>query len=159
MSGFTESVVEEAALEWFAALDYTVLAGPSIAPGESAAERNSFADVVLAGRLRDALVRLNPLVSPEGIEEAFRKLTRISSPQPIDANQELHAYLVNGVGVEYLRPDGSIGYDPVRVVDFDAPDENDWLAVNQFTVVEGGHNRRPDVVVFLNGKAGARCWS
>ena len=151
MSGFTESVVEEAALEWFAALDYAVLAGPSIAPGESAAERNSFADVVLAGRLRDALVRLNPSVSPEGVEEAFRKLTRISSPQPIDANQELHAYLVNGVSVEYLRPDGSIGYDPVRVVDFDAPDENDWLAVNQFTVVEGGHNRRPDIVVFLNG--------
>jgi type I restriction enzyme R subunit len=151
LSGFTESVVEEAALEWFAALDYTVLAGPSIAPGESAAERNSFADVVLTGRLRDALVRLNPSVSPEGIEEAFRKLTRISSPQPIDANQELHAYLVNGVSVEYLRPDGSIGYDPVRVVDFDAPDENDWLAVNQFTVVEGGHNRRPDIVVFLNG--------
>jgi len=151
LSGFTESVVEEAALEWFAALDYAVLAGPSIAPGESAAERNSFADVVLAGRLRDALVRLNPSVSPEGVEEAFRKLTRISSPQPIDANQELHAYLVNGVSVEYLRPDGSIGYDPVRVVDFDAPDENDWLAVNQFTVVEGGHNRRPDIVVFLNG--------
>jgi len=151
LSGFTESVVEEAALEWFAALDYAVLPGPSIAPGESAAERSSFADVVLAGRLRDALVRLNPSVSPEGIEEAFRKLTRISSPQPIDANQELHAYLVNGVSVEYLRPDGSIGYDPVRVVDFDAPDENDWLAVNQFTVVEGGHNRRPDIVVFLNG--------
>jgi type I restriction enzyme, R subunit len=151
LSAFTESVVEEAALQWFAALDYTVLAGPSIAPGESGAERNTFADVVLADRLRHALVRLNPSVSPEGIEEAFRKLTRISSPQPIDANQELHAYLVNGVSVEYLRPDGSIGYDPVRVVDFDAPDGNDWLAVNQFTVVEGGHNRRPDIVVFLNG--------
>lgn len=53
--------------------------------------------------------------------------------------------------MEYLRADGTIGYDPVRVVDFDAADENDWLVVNQLTIVEDGHNRRPDVVVFLNG--------
>ncbi len=151
MSGFTESVVEEAALEWFEALGYAVVGGPSIAPGEAAAERRSFSDVVLEGRLREALARLNPTVSAEGLEEAFRKLTRISSPQPLDANHELHHYLVNGVSVEYARPDGSIGYDPVRVLDFDAPEANDWLAVNQLTVVEGGHTRRPDVVVFVNG--------
>jgi type I restriction enzyme R subunit len=151
LSGFTESVVEEAALEWFEALGYAVVGGPSIAPGEAAAERRSFSDVVLEGRLREALARLNPTVSAEGLEEAFRKLTRISSPQPLDANHELHHYLVNGVSVEYARPDGSIGYDPVRVLDFDAPEANDWLAVNQLTVVEGGHTRRPDVVVFVNG--------
>ena len=99
MSSFTESVVEEAALEWFAALGYAFVAGPTIAPGEPSAERDSFSDVVLVGRLREALARLNPKVSPDGIEEAFRKLTRISSPQLLDANQELHAYLVNGVSV------------------------------------------------------------
>jgi type I restriction enzyme, R subunit len=151
MSSFTESVVEEAALEWFEALGYAVVGGPSIAPGEAAAERRSFSDVVLEGRLRESLARLNPTVSAEGIEEAFRKLTRISSPQPLDANHELHHYLVNGVSVEYARPDGTIGYDPVRVLDYDAPEANDWLAVNQLTVVEGGHTRRPDVVVFVNG--------
>jgi type I restriction enzyme R subunit len=151
VSGFTESVVEEAALEWFEALGYAVIGGPSIAPGEPGAERRSFSDVVLEGRLREALARLNPTVSAEGLEEAYRKLTRISSPQPLDANHELHHYLVNGVSVEYARPDGSIGYDPVRVLDFDAPEANDWLAVNQLTVVEGGHTRRPDVVVFVNG--------
>ncbi|MCL2777407.1 MAG: type I restriction endonuclease subunit R [Polyangiaceae bacterium] len=151
MTAFTESVVEKAALEWFAALGYTAVAGPTIAPGEPAAERSSYADVVLANRLREALTRLNSTVSPEGIDEAFRKLTRISSAQLIDANRELHYYLVNGVGVEYLRPDGTIGYDPVRVVDFDAPDNNDWLVVNQFTVTEGGHNRRLDIVIFVNG--------
>jgi type I restriction enzyme R subunit len=148
---FTESVVEEAALEWFGALGYAVTGGPSIAPGEPSAERSSYADVTLEGRLRASLARLNPSVSPEGIDEAFRKLTRISSPQPIDANHEAHYYLVNGVSVEYLRPDGSIGYDPVRVVDFDEPENNDWLVVNQFTVTESGHTRRPDVVVFVNG--------
>ncbi|MCL2723744.1 MAG: type I restriction endonuclease subunit R [Polyangiaceae bacterium] len=151
MSTFTESVVEEAALEWFAALGYAIIAGPPIAPGEPAAERSSYADVILEGRLREALARLNPTVSPEGLDEAFRKLTRISSLHPIDANREFHYYLVNGVSVEYLRADGTIGYDPVRIVDFDSPDNNDWLVVNQLTVVEGGHNRRLDVVVFVNG--------
>ncbi len=151
MSGFTESVVEEAALEWFAALGYAIAGGPTIAPGEPGEERRTYADVVLEGRLRDALARLNPAVSREGLEEAFRKLTRISSPQPVDANHELHHYLVNGVSVEYLRADGTIGYDPVRVIDFDATENNDWLVVNQLTVTEGGHNRRPDVVVLMNG--------
>jgi type I restriction enzyme R subunit len=151
MSSFTESIVEDAATEWFGALGYSVVAGPSIAPGEPSAERASYADVVLEGRLREALQRLNASAPAEAIDEAFRKLTRISSPQPIDANHELHYYLVNGVNVEYLRADGTIGYDPVRVLDFDAPDQNDWLVVNQFTVTEFGHTRRPDIVVFVNG--------
>jgi type I restriction enzyme R subunit len=151
LSAFTESVVEEAALEWFAGLGYAVVGGPAIAPGESEAERKSYADVVLEGRLRDALERLNPAVPAAGLEEAFRKVMRISSPQLVDANRELHDYLVNGVSVEYLRADGSVGYDPVRLLDFDRPSENDWLVVNQLTVTENGHQRRPDIVVFVNG--------
>jgi type I restriction enzyme, R subunit len=151
MSSFTESVVEQAALAWFEALGYAIIGGPTIAPAEPGEERRTYGDVVLEGRLRDALARLNPGVSSDGLDEAFRKLTRISSPQLVDANHELHHYLVNGVNVEYLRADGTIGYDPVRVVDFDAPDENDWLVANQLTVTEAGHNRRPDLVVFLNG--------
>jgi len=152
MSGnFTESVVEEAALEWFGALGYQVVCGPTIAPGEPRAERNGYGHVLLEGRLREALRRLNPAVPAEAIDEALRKLTRISSPQLIDANHELHYYLVNGVSVEYLRGDGTIGYDPIRVIDFDDPGQDDLLVVNQFTVAEGGHTRRPDVVVFVNG--------
>lgn len=151
MSAFTESVVEQAVLAWFGALGYTITGGFAIAPGEPGEERRSFADVVLDCRLRETLARLNPSVSREGLEEAFRKLTRISSPQPVDSNHELHYYLVNGVSVEYMRADGTIGYDPVRVVDFDVLENNDWLVVNQLTVSEGGHTRRPDVVVFLNG--------
>ncbi len=151
MSSFTESVVEQAALAWFEALGYAIIGGPTIAPGEPGEERRTYGDAVLEGRLRDALARLNPGVSSDGLDEAFRKLTRISSPQLVDANHELHHYLVNGVNVEYLRSDGTIGYDPVRVIEFDAPDENDWLVANQLTVTEAGHNRRPDLVVFLNG--------
>jgi type I restriction enzyme R subunit len=151
MTTFTESIVEQAALAWFEALGYAVVAGPSIGPGEPAEERRSYAEVMLEGRLRDVLARLNPSVSREGLDDAFRKLTRISSPDPVSANRELHHYLVDGVSVEYLRADDTIGYDPVRVVDFDVPENNDWLVVNQLTVIEGGHNRRLDVVVFLNG--------
>ena len=150
-ASFSESVVEEAALAWFEALDYEIVGGPLIAPGEQDAERESYAQVLLEGRVREAIARLNPDVSAEGCEEAFRKIAHISSPMLVDANHEFHYYVVNGINVEYLRPDGSIGYDPVRLVDFDDPDANDWLVVNQFTVTEGGHKRRPDVVVFLNG--------
>jgi type I restriction enzyme R subunit len=82
-------------------------------------------DCASEGRLRDALARLNPRVPREALEEALRKLTRISSPQRVDANHELHHYLVNGVSVEYLRQDGSVGYEPVRVLDFEAAEEND----------------------------------
>ncbi|MCA2979910.1 MAG: type I restriction endonuclease subunit R [Myxococcaceae bacterium] len=151
MSNFSESVVEEASLQWFSGLGYAVLNGGAIAPEEPASERSSYSDVVLVGRLRAALARLNPKVSADALEEAYRKLTRISSPSPIDANHEFHDLLVRGVSVEFLRPDGSVAYDAVRIADFDDPAANDWLVVNQFTVTEGHHKRRPDIVVFLNG--------
>ncbi|MBN1655090.1 MAG: type I restriction endonuclease subunit R [Deltaproteobacteria bacterium] len=156
MTAFSESTVEQAALDWFESLGHGVLFGPKIAPGEPEAERESDEQVVLENRLRDALRRLNPAVSAEAIDEAFRKLTRISSPQLVDANHELHSYLVNGVSVEYLRGDGSIGYDPVRVLDFGEPENNDWLVINQFSILVGDsrdtpRHRRPDIVVFVNG--------
>ena len=150
---FTESVVEEAALEWFEGLGYSVLGGPEIAYGEPAAERTDpeYRDMILEGRLRQALTRLNPDLPPEALDDAFRKLTRIDSTSLITRNRDLHSMLVDGVNVEYVRPDGSIAGAPATLVDFDNPENNDWLAVNQFTVTEGQHARRPDVVVFLNG--------
>ena len=153
LSSFSESVVEEAALEWFEGLGYSVLGGPEIAFGEPAAERcdPEYRDVILGGRLRQALARLNPGLPPEALDDAFRKLTRIDSPSLITRNRDLHSMLVDGVNVEYARPDGSIAGAQAWLVDFDNPENNDWLAVNQFTVTEGQHSRRPDVVVFLNG--------
>ncbi len=148
---FAESVVEDAALAWFETLDYVVLHGASLGGGDPGGERPTYEEVVLLGRLRAALQQLNPAVPTEAVEEAVRKLTRVSSPQLVDANRELHSYLVDGVSVEYLRADGSIGYDPVRVLDFNEPANNDWLAVNQLTVREAGRTRRPDVVVYVNG--------
>ncbi len=146
-----ESIVEDAALEWFGELGYAVGHGPHLAPGEPAAERDSFSEVVLVGRLRESIRRLNPAIPEEAREEALRKVLRVGTPSLTQTNRDFHRMLRDGVPVEYPRPDGSIAGDHVRLVDFGDVRANDWLAVNQFTVIEGQHNRRPDIVVFLNG--------
>jgi type I restriction enzyme, R subunit len=146
-----ESIVEDAALEWFGELGYAVGHGPHLAPGEPAAERDSFGEVVLVGRLREAIRRLNPAIPEEAQEEALRKVLRVGTPSLTQTNRAFHRMLRDGVPVEYPRPDGSIAGDHVRLVDFREVRANDWLAVNQFTVIEGQHNRRPDIVVFVNG--------
>jgi type I restriction enzyme R subunit len=150
---FTESVVEEAALAWLEAKGWTVLHGPEIAAGMPLAERDDpdYRDVVLERRLRQSLQRLNPALSSDAIEAALRKLTIVDGPSLLERNRTAWKMLVDGVGVEITRPDGSLGGYPVRVVDFDNPDNNDWVAVNQFTVREGQHVRRPDILLFLNG--------
>lgn len=160
--GVTESVVEDAALAWLESLGYGVKHGPDIAPGELAAERTNYAQIILEDRLRQALVRLNPSLPSEALDDAFRKLTRPEGPTLETRNRALHRLLVDGVTVEYRRPDGSIAGAQAQVIDFEQPDNNDWLAVNQFSVSEhlsavmgaaqaGKHTRRPDVVLFLNG--------
>ena len=146
-----ESDVEAAALDWFGELGYAVAHGPRLAPGEAAAERESFGEVVLVGRLSEAIRRLNPAIPDEARQEALRKVLRVGTPSLVQSNRAFHRMLRDGVPVEYPRPDGSIAGDHVRLVDFGEVRANDWLVVNQFTVVEGPHNRRPDLVVFVNG--------
>ncbi|HEY3216721.1 MAG TPA: type I restriction endonuclease subunit R [Candidatus Eisenbacteria bacterium] len=147
----TESVVEQAALAWLEGLGWTLNHGPDIAPGELAAERTEYAQVVLADRLRQALARLNPALPREALHDTFRKLTRPEGPTPEARNRALHRMLVDGITVEYRRPDGSIAGAQAKVIDFEDPENDDWLAVNQFTVSENKHTRRPDVVLFING--------
>ncbi len=146
-----ESIVEDAALEWFGELGYAVGHGPHLAPGEPAAERDSFSEVVLVGRLREAIRRLNPAIPGEAREDALRKVLRVGTPALVQTNRAFHRMLRDGVDVEYPRGDGSIKGDKVLLVDFTDVRANDWFAVNQFTVIEGQHNRRPDIVVFVNG--------
>jgi len=146
-----ESHVESAALAWFAELGYSVVHGPQLAPGEPAAERGSFGEVVLLGRLRAAIRRLNLGMPEEAREEALRKVLRVSNGSLVQTNRAFHRMLRDGVDVEYPRPDGSIKGDKARLIDFADVQANDWLVVNQFTVVEAQHNRRPDLVVFVNG--------
>ena len=150
MTNFTESVVEDAALAWLESLGYAVKHGPEIAPGELFAERGDYGQVILATRLREALVRLNPTLPAEAIDDAFRKIIRLEGATLDARNRMFHRLLVDGVTVEY-RADGAIRGAQAFLVDFKDPDNNNWLAVNQFTVVENKHNRRPDVVIFVNG--------
>ncbi len=158
MSSFTESIVEQAALAWLEAIGWRIAHGPDISPGGetltlplSQRERESYSEVVLSQRLRDALSRLNPNLPAEALEDAFRKLTRPEGVDLLQRNRALHRMLVGGVTVEYRDAAGAIRGAQVRVLDFDDPDNNDWLAVNQFAVVENRHSRRPDVVLFVNG--------
>lgn len=151
MKTFTESDVEQAALSWLQNLGYTILYDLDIAPGELLSERENYRQVVLETRLRQALQRINPQIPPDAIEEAFRKLTRPDSPSLIANNHTIHKYLVEGVNVEYRRADGSIRGDIVQVLDYDTIENNEFLAINQFTVVENQHERRPDIVLFVNG--------
>src|SRR5450759_4873334 len=148
-----EQHVEEAALAWLASSGFAVAHGPEIAFGQLHAERNdpTYRDVVLEWRLHEALVRLNPDLPQEALDDAFRKIVRADGPSLIERNRAVHRMLVDGVTVEYRRADGSIAGAQARLIDFDDPDNNDWLAVNQFTVIEGQHDRRPDIVVFVNG--------
>ena len=110
-----------------------------------------YSEIALERRLRDALARLNPDLPAAALEDAFRKLTRPEGSTLEACNRAFHRLLVDGVTVEYRPGDGAVRGAQARVIDFDDPANNDWLAVNQFTVVENKHERRPDVVLFVNG--------
>ncbi|MEX0803657.1 MAG: type I restriction endonuclease subunit R, partial [Candidatus Binatia bacterium] len=150
MVAFSESVVEEAVLDWLRGLGYTVMSGAEATPG-LVSVRQTYSDVVLSDVLRGALTRLNPSLPPEAIDDAFRKITRLEGPTIEGRNRAFHRFIVDGVTVEYRRTDGSIGGAQARLLDFENEKNNDWLVINQFTVIENKHRRRPDVVVFVNG--------
>ncbi len=149
--GVTESVVEEAALGWLEAIGWRVAHGPDVAPDTPGAERDDHGQVVLSRRLRDALARLNPGLPADALEDAFRRLTRPEGADLVQRNRALHRLLVDGVTVEYRDREGAIRGAQARVLDFDDPTGNDWLAVNQFAVAENRRTRRADVVLFVNG--------
>lgn len=148
---FCESTIESAALAWLEASGWQVVHGPDLAPGAPASERRDYSEVTLTGRLRDALARLNPDLPVEALDDAFRQLTQPQGADLIQRNRAQHRLLVDGVTVEHRNAGGAICGAQARVIDFDDPANNDWLAVNQFTVVENKHTRRPDIVLFVNG--------
>ena len=150
MAGMSESVVEAAALDWFRGLGYDVIGGPDMPFGQGAF-RKSHKDTLFAPILHNALGRLNPGLPEEALDDAFRKLTRPEGANLEARNRTFHRMIVNGVTVEYRDPVGAVRSAQARVLDFNDPVCNDWLAVNQFTVVENTHRRRPDIVLFVNG--------
>jgi len=171
----TEDILEQTTLAWFENLGYNIEYGPDIAFDGSRPERDAganYADVILGSRLREALERINPDLPFEAIEEAIRKITLPESPSLIENNRTFHKMLTDGIPVEYRREPsplpsasgkgrsaaesamddyGEIVHGLVWLLDLEDLSNNDWLAVNQFTVVENKRERRPDVVVFVNG--------
>ena len=150
MPSFTESLVEETALDWFRALGYTIVSGPDMLPGSESAWQ-TYADVVLRDVLNGALARLNPSLPHDAVDAALQGLTRPDGSTLEARNRTFHRLLVDGAPVEYRTADGSIRCALAQVLDFEAPANNDWMAVSQFTITENHHTRRPDIVLFVNG--------
>ena len=151
MTTITEADVEVAALDWLAGLGWQVAHGPDIAPDTPNAERGDYGQVVLEPRLRDSLAELNPALPPDALDDAYRRLTRPEGSTLEARNRAFHRMLVDGGTVGYRGDDGAVRWEQAKVIDFDNPGNNDWLAVNQFTVTENKNTRRPDVVLFVNG--------
>jgi type I restriction enzyme R subunit len=149
--GINESIVEDAALEYFRTLGYATLHGPRIAPDGEAAERSSYEDVLLLERFRSAVEHINAALAPGVVASAIARFLRAESQNPLSENERTHKLITTGVPVEHRQPDGSLRTVLVWLIDWETPTANDWLAVNQLTVIEGGRNRRPDVVVYVNG--------
>ena len=151
MTAITESDVEQSALAWLKSLGWNIAHGPNIAPDTTGAERADYGQVILVQRVRDALVRFNSDLPAEALDDAFRRLGHSEGPTLEACNRAFHHMIVDGITVEYRASDGAVRGAQARVLDFEDPDNNDWLAVNQFTVVENKHERRPDIALFVNG--------
>ncbi|HDR6309118.1 TPA: type I restriction endonuclease subunit R [Bacillus cereus] len=151
MFKYNESELEIAALEWLEEMDYEIVEGPDIAPDGDYAKRESFHDVVLVDRLRDSLQKINPTLERKVIEEAIQKIIANASPNIVLNNKQFHKFVTDGIEIQ---TQGTDGYNPtvsVYVFNFEDPKNNDFMAVNQFTVIEGQANKRPDIIVFVNG--------
>jgi type I restriction enzyme R subunit len=150
---YTENELEELCLEWFEELGYKFIPGPEIAPDGEAPEREDYSQVILKDWVKDAISRLNPDVPKDAQEEALKKVVNIpfENQATLLNNKLFHRYLTHGVPVEFRREDGSIEGRELKIIDPTNMNNNDWAAINQFTVIENKNNRRPDIVIFVNG--------
>ncbi len=151
MAFLSEAEVENALLDQFRALDYTIEREEDIGPDGKSPERESHDEVILKKRLNDAVARLNPDLPLEARQDAVRRVTQAEFPSLLEENRRLHTLMTEGVDVEYYADDGTLTAGKVSLIDLEHPERNDWLAVSQFVVINGQNNRRPDVVVFVNG--------
>ncbi|GIV23775.1 MAG: type I restriction endonuclease subunit R [Bacteroidia bacterium] len=151
MARITEATLEEAALEWLRGLGWETTTGSALEGGQLFSERASRSEVLLQGRLQAAIERLNPDLPAEAHEEALRTLKHLEGADLLQSNRTFHRYLTVGVPVEYRIPTGELRGAQVQLIHWHQPDQNDWLVVRQFPVVENRHRRRPDLVLFVNG--------
>ena len=148
---FNEDDLEQVALEWLQSLGYDYKKGNEISMTSLTPERKSDKDVVLHERLEKALRKINSDIHPRFIEKAIHELTLEKSPNLLENNLTFHENLINGIEVEDYDNEGQSIVEIVKIVDFEHPQNNDFLAVNQLTIVNGDYKKRPDIVLFING--------
>jgi type I restriction enzyme R subunit len=146
----TEDQLEQETLGWLTETGYSYSYGLDIAPDGTAPERSNYSQVLLVGRLREAINRLNPTVPSVAREDALQQVLNLDTPVLLAANRAFHQLLVNGVPVEYQK-EGETRGDFVRLIDFAEVTANEWLAVNQFSIKGAKYTRRPDIILFVNG--------
>lgn len=149
MNPITENEIEQIAIRYLQALGYAYILGPDISPDGGSQERQ-YNEVVLTSRLRSAIDRLNPSIPGDVREDALKKVLRTESPNALINNEVFHKYFTEGIDVEVRTNDGIRG-NKVYIADFINPENNEFLAVNQFTIIEGNQNKRPDIIIFING--------
>ena len=150
-NNFCESQLEEATLEWFEELGYEVVFAPDIAPDGEYSERDDYSDVILNNRVKDALARINPKFSIDALEDAFRQIITPQSPSLIMNNKAFQKMITEGIDVQVKQSDASYRTEKIYVFDFEKPLNNEFMVANQFTIVEHGVEKRPDVIAFVNG--------
>lgn len=151
MAFLSEAAVEQALLDQLRALGYSIEREEDIGPDGHRPERESHDEVVLKQRFEDAVAQLNPSLPMEARQDAIRKVMQSELPSLLEENRRIHKLMIEGVDVEYYADDGTLTAGKVSLLNFERPEQNDWLAVSQFVVIAGQYNRRPDVVVFVNG--------
>jgi len=150
MTSITEDTLEQQTKTWFREIGYNTVFGPDIASDSQNPERKDFSDVVLVGRLRNAIQNINPGLPSIAVEEAIRKVLLFDITNPILQNKKCHQYITEGVDIEYQTEDGTKA-DNVKLIDFESPENNEFTVINQFTIIENKNNRRPDLIVYVNG--------
>lgn len=150
MPTLTEFKIEEFAIGLLQSEGYRYLYGPDIAPDGPNAQRASFEDVVLINSLRESVYKINHTLPKDVCDEAINQVLRIASPDLLANNETFHRMMTEGISVS-VHKDGAERGELVWLVDFENPYNNDFVAINQFTVIENGHNKRPDIVLFVNG--------
>jgi len=150
MTKLTESAVEDFAIKLFEQLGYNYVYAPDIAPDGENPERRHYDEVILKDRLWSAVQRFNPSVPRHALQEAVKDVERIHSPELLANNETFHRMMTEGVKVSYQK-DGQDRGDLVSLIDFAKPENNEFVVANQFTVIENNQNKRPDIVLFVNG--------
>jgi len=149
-SKITESTIETFAIELLEKQGYQYIYGPDIAPDSETPARSSFEDIILLDRIKTAVSRINPTIPVDAQEDAIKQIQRIGSPELTANNETFHRMLTEGINVSYQK-DGNSRGDLVWLIDFDEPENNDFIVLNQYTIIENHVNKRPDIILFING--------